>query len=140
MFQAINRTPRVIFHYTKRANLGAIQHDGRLKRFRDPAVWVCETYPDILEQIKITLCNPEYQYYDLDGTLQKRGNVNLEDYVIIKARPVFNQPQNWFTWIAHIPPEAIGMRLINPYEHALAYQGNLRIQILDVLSIPPDIN
>lgn len=133
-WKPLNYTPEVCYHFTKKENVEKIKADRQLKKFKDIYVFVCESYEGCIQVINRTLLNPNARYYDFAGILRSYGDVNLDDYCIIKLKPRFNKIENWYI------SQASSM-FIKPHDNegidkvSIAHKGNLPIEVLEILPI-----
>lgn len=86
-YERIPDRPSVVYHYTKRENLGSIPRDGRIRRMGDTECWFCGSLEDTLTLMKQTVMVEGKPFYKLGGTLGHYPKFVLEDYVILKLTP-----------------------------------------------------
>ena len=140
MFYCTNKTPNEFYHYTLKSNVNSIIEKMLLKSGDDGYLWGCLSLEDIIKQFYNTILNPDYIRIDNTGMIETIPSTNKDDYIILKVVPKYDCPQNWFKYDIGLPlntPKSRKQKIIyNPYELSIAYQGNLRIKIIDTLQIP----
>ena len=127
MFNCLKRSPKIIYHFTRRELTEKIEKDRQLKKQRDNYVFACETYDDCIYIMKKTILNPKARYFDFDGVLKSYGDGSIKDYVILKLETKYCEPLKWFSSDSS-SDEGINKR-------TLAFKGNLSIRVLEELEI-----
>lgn len=102
-YERVPDRPSVVYHYTKRENLGSILRDGRIRRTGDTECWFCSSLEDTLKLMKQTIMVEGKPFYKVGGALGHYPKFVPEDYVILKLTPRW-QNGEWVRWMQEMPP------------------------------------
>lgn len=134
MFHCIKRTPDILFHFTLKSNSDKIINDMCIKKFTDTHTWFFENLEDVIEYFETFMMSGNYRYLGEDMLPHSKANINKDDFIILKFKPKYNDPLNWFVYEGYKPPNVDKNRIKDPYKNSVAYKGNLKIKDVEIIS------
>lgn len=136
MFECIKDSPQEVFHYTLRSNVDSIINTRCIARYDDTHTWFTRSYDDAIELMKMTVLDPGHEYYDTDGIKRTvQTPPSADDYCILRLAPRHYEPMKWFVWHVQLPSGIDPDKVRNHYKYVIAYQGNLRVNVLEVMDV-----
>lgn len=135
MFHCIKRTPDTLFHFTLKGNADKIINDMCVKKFKDSHTWFFENLEDVIKYFDTFMTTGNYRYIGFDGLPHSIESASKSDYVILKFKPKYNDPLNWFTYEGYRPPNVDKYHFNDPYENSVAYKGNLKIKDIEIIPL-----
>lgn len=142
MWECIKREPVIVYHYTKKENIGNIINDGQVKKGKDTHSFFSETLENTMIIMSNSVMNEGAAYMGLDGIPLKYGKFNPIDYVILELEPQYAKAMDWYIWRNEVDSSKYVMvdSAFKLEEIKLAYKGNMRFKNPKIIEVKDIIN
>ena len=121
--------PKKVYHFTKKENYESIIRDGKIIAYDGRESWFCLTISDMIQYIKLTICNEGGKYISSDKKLKEYPKFIPEDYIVLELKPRYSK-DNWYYYIDNLIPEDFNFRLasLSLSKIKIGYRGDLEFK------------